>query len=286
MTDRIEDSAEYKRIYSKWSSHRGAGGADAATQAVSGNYTNIRDLTGEKVRETQNVVAGGVPAIETADPNEPVTAAPRLTVHSEKLDNFRICRRCQGAGEYKEYLEMGHGATREIVKGCQSDIDGAPCDGGIVPKNWKPGQSWGGSTEDKACKPCKETSNGKFDGNGAASKETEMERASIDSRRQQQAAQALRGVQPVWRVQVVPAKDEDDEAWVEVEVELPLVASSAEIEACVEHMRFLEVQVPGRYSLRVELPEYVDDEDMECTFAVESHILKVRVPVVDVPVGN
>jgi len=64
------------------------------------------------------------------------------------------------------------------------------------------------------------------------------------------------------------------------QVELPLVASAGQIEAEIEHMRFLVVQVPGMYYLRTELPEYVDDEDMECTFDTATHSLMISVPVV------
>ena len=44
------------------------------------------------------------------------------------------------------------------------------------------------------------------------------------------------------------------------EVDLPLVVSASAIEAYVEHMRFLVLEVPGVYSLRTKLPHYVDDE--------------------------
>merc|ERR1712023_609942 len=270
---RVEDSDEYKRIYAKWAS-KGRGGQNAA--AASGAYTTYQDLTGDKS-------LGEVPAIEDADPKaEPMAAAPTLTVHSDKLDNFKICGRCQGAGEYKTYVDMGHGCTREIVMGCESDFNGAPCDGGIVPKNWKPGQT----TDDKTCKPCpSETSDGKFDGKSGTTKETEEECASLDAQRETQITQALRGEEPVWRVSVLPpgSDGEDDETWLEAEVELPLVLAAAEIEACVEHMRFLEVHIPGKYTLRAELPEYVDDEDMECKFSTANRVLTVRVPVVEAP---
>jgi hypothetical protein len=100
--------------------------------------------------------------------------------------------------------------------------------------------------------------------------------------------QALQGEEPIYKVSTQKVEEasgeegneDEDEEWLQVEVELPLVSTAEQIDAYVEHMRFLHVQVPGLYTLKAELPEYVDDEDMECTYNTSSHTLKLRVPVV------
>lgn len=46
-------------------------------------------------------------------------------------------------------------------------------------------------------------------------------------------------------------------------------------------MKFFYLHVPGMYTLdRLELPSYVDDEDMTCTFNTESKLFVIKVPVV------
>jgi len=79
----------------------------------------------------------------------------------------------QGSGQIKEYISMGHGATREIMKSCDSDINGHPCDGGIVPKKWKKGDI------DPRSVPARKrtsatSSGGQFEGKGATSKEVKI----------------------------------------------------------------------------------------------------------------
>lgn len=175
---------------------------------------------------------------------------------------------------------MGQGCTREVMKSCESDVDGSPCDGGIVPKNWKPGQpdprdeepvrKQGGSGEG---------SGGKFDGKSEPCSATLREIDSMEKARAQRAEQAVAGEEPLHQITMRPPA-EDEDAWLDAKVELPLVASAGQIEAEIEHMRFLVVQVPGMYYLRTELPEYVDDEDMECTFDTATHSLMISVPVV------
>jgi len=174
-------------------------------------------------------------------------------------------------GEYKEYVEMGHGATREITRGCNSDSRGAPCDGGIVPRSWKVGDVDPRSMAN---------SGGKFDGTRDVSLETEAEIASIGENRERNVLSALRGAEPTYRVGRLAPEDEEDDEWLEIEIDLPLVESAKLIEASVRTMKFLELEVPGVYTLELELPEYVDDEDMECAFNTEKKTLTVKVPVV------
>jgi len=243
-------------------------------------YSTFSDLSGNTPS------ASGVPDIEDADPNEApmakVPAAPTINIGSEKLDQYRICGRCQGSGEYKKYFEMGPGCTREVTVGCDSDIDGAPCDGGIVPKNWTKEKAERAEAEKKLNKKVvTETSGGKFDGRSEPCVKTQEAIASMAADREIQASQALQGAEPVHRVTVQPAASEDEDAWLQVAVELPLVVSASAIEAYVEHMRFLVLEVPGVYSLRTKLPHYVDDEDMECNFNTSSQTLTIRMPVVE-----
>merc|ERR1712166_182672 len=196
----IEDSAEYKRIYSKYANHRGGSGgiggnvvptgadtfhyansgAAAAAKAAEAGYTSFKDVRG----------TNEVPDIEDADPNEtPAAAIPtsRVDHPTSKLDKYRICGRCQGLGEYKDYLSMGHGATREITKCCDKDLDGGPCDGGIVRKDWREIQSKRDSEpvrpNDKR-KTKHASSDGKFDGTSEPSAETEHEQACLRADRQ------------------------------------------------------------------------------------------------------
>jgi len=141
---------------------------------------------------------------------------------------------------YKEYLVIGNGCSREMTKACD-------CDGGIVRKDGK--KSEDGKREEDA------------------KKAPEIEKS--------------KGVTPTYLVAVDPAKDDDEEeGWIRVEVELPLVPSASNISAVIEHMRFLELEVTGVYFLRIELPQYVDDEDMECTFNKSLKRLSIRVPVI------
>jgi len=268
----IEDTEEYKRIYSKYANKSAVARGNIEAQA---GYSTYKQLAANSE----------MPGLEDADPNETpaavVTEAP-ARIASEKLDKYRICRRCQGLGQYKEYLEMGHGCTREVMKSCEADIDGSPCDGGIVPKNWKPGQPDPRHNDDEPVRKkgaSGESSGGKFEGKSEPCSETLREMDSIEKSRAQRAEQAVMGEEPLHQITMLPATENED-AWLEAKVELPLVASAGEIEAEIEHMRFLIVQVPGMYYLRTELPEYVDDEDMECTFDTSTHSLKVSVPVV------
>merc|ERR1712188_234259 len=121
--DDISQTEDYKRIYAKWAGKSGREAAAIPAQITGsgqGGYTTFDDLSSRT--STSNV-----PAIEDADVNDTPAAAvsaPRIDCGSEKLDQYRICRRCQGAGEYKEYITLGLGATREVVKMCESDIDG------------------------------------------------------------------------------------------------------------------------------------------------------------------
>jgi len=60
-----------------------------------------------------------------------------------------------------------------------------------------------------------------------------------------------------------------------------LVETASCIEAEIEHMRFVYLHVPGMYSLeKLELPAFVDDEDMTCTFNTETKRFTMKLPVV------
>jgi len=275
----VEDTEEYKRIYAKYAGRAPNPAARANVEAGGGGYTSYAELTGEKA--SIGYTPSNVPDIEDADPNETPAAsiaAPRINVSSEKLDQYRICRRCQGMGEFKEYIPMGNGCTREVVKMCDEDIDGSPCDGGIVLKNWKPGMQK--QAEPATSKPSYDSSDGKFAGTSEPSAETQRERKILDDQREQAIEKAMVGEEPLHQITMLPCAEEDEEPWLEAKVMLPLVSSAQEIDAFIEHMRFLHVQVAGLYTLKAELPEYVDDEDMECTFDTSTHTLKVCVPVV------
>ena len=74
---------------------------------------------------------------------------------------------------------------------------------------------------------------------------------------------------------------------------MPGVKSVAQISAGIVHMRLLELDATPeeemqshpdwrpKYTLRLKLPQYVDDEDMECSFDVSKCTLTLRVPVVE-----
>jgi len=253
--DDIESSEDYKRIYAKWS-NRGHSNHEAVPQP---KLTSFKDLNNVKAQteaahlgvdpgsHAMGVSAGNVPAIEDADPNEPAGAAPMINCGSEKLDKYRICRRCQGQGEYKEYIEMCAGATREMTRMCQSDIDGTPCDGGICLKNWKPKDK----TKARPKKKSDITSDGKFEGKGAPSAKSLEEIAQIEETRAHNIEVALQGEEPIYKVSTQKVEEasgeegneDEDEEWLQVEVELPLVSTAEQIDAYVEHMRFLHVQV-------------------------------------------
>ena len=189
----------------------------------------------------------------------------------------------QGMGEYKEFMDMGHGAMREITKYCDSDNNGAPCDGGLVPRRWKPGdpdpRNLNNSTAPVRASSST-TSGGKFDGTRETSPETEAEIEAIEKEREVNAGTALRGVEPTYRVGRLAPEDEEEDEWLSIGVDLPLIESASMIDASIRTMKFLELEVPGVYSLDLELPEYVDDEDMECSFNTETKELTVKLPVV------
>ena len=74
---------------------------------------------------------------------------------------------------------------------------------------------------------------------------------------------------------------------------LPGVQSVGQISAGIVNMRMLELDATPekelqnhpdwrpKYALRLKLPHYVDDEDMECSFDVSQCMLKLRVPIVE-----
>merc|ERR1712159_199558 len=131
MPDTIEEDAQYSELYAKWAPR------------VAGKQQAMVTQMGEDA--TAGIGSYPVLPMEDAPREEPLLqqATPATTeaianaAGMERLDKYRICGRCQGMGSYKEYLDMGHGAMREITRMCDSDTDGAPCDGGIVNKNWR-----------------------------------------------------------------------------------------------------------------------------------------------------
>merc|ERR1711988_1791208 len=132
---------------------------------------------------------------------------PTIQLNTSKLDAYKICSQCQGMGQYRTFLDMGHGCAREMMKSCD-------CNGGIVLKN-----------------PNIDPEKG----------EPPAEPASTSSARKGDGQEA----QPVHRIALLEATSEDEEdGWVEAEIELPLVESSSEIDAQIVHMRFLELEVP------------------------------------------
>merc|ERR1711934_39418 len=249
-----EDDKQYKELYAKWAprANKAAGNAAGAGNAANMTETQVHNqecfssyasLTSGGVPGTEH---GSIPPIEKADPSAPAAEVTnRIRMDSERLDNYRICARCQGLGQYKEFLDMGNGCSREIMKMCDQDLDGSPCDGGIVMKNPKKGKDLDKKEESKDTQeedPCEE---------------------------------------PTYRVVMVDAEEEEEEeGWLQLEVDLPQLSDASQVDAHVEHMRFFELEVPGLYYLRTELPVFVDDEDMECTFNRKTRCLTIKAPVV------
>jgi len=180
----------------------------------------------------------------------------RISIESERLDNYRICTRCQGLGQYKEFLDMGNGCTREIMKMCDQDVDGSPCDGGIVMKNRKKEKDQKDQTADVM---------------------KTAERKEESKKTKEETTCEV----PSYRVVMLDAEDEEEEdGWLQLEVDLPQLSDASQVDAHVEHMRYFELEVPGLYYLRTELPTFVDDEDMECTFNRKTRCLTIKAPVV------
>eukprot|EP00658_Telonema_sp_P-2_P009905 TRINITY_DN136_c0_g1_i14.p1 TRINITY_DN136_c0_g1~~TRINITY_DN136_c0_g1_i14.p1 ORF type:complete len:170 (+),score=34.53 TRINITY_DN136_c0_g1_i14:454-963(+) len=165
----------------------------------------------------------------------------------QKLDEYRICIVCHGSGQVKEFVPMGMGCTREMLNDCTH------CDDGLVRKD------------------------------GARKEEPNTNATQSKSIADDQSEPAYG---------ITRETDNEEEEWLKIEVQLPGVEESDQISAGIVNMKTLELDATPvtvlqsnprwrtSYSLQLELPSYVDDEDMECVFDRNEAVLRIRVPVV------
>jgi len=243
MLDDTNDK-DYKRIYDKWSKHQRTSGAQntatIATQLAGSGLTNSGMDVQTLAARENEELSRCERAVPDIEDADPY--AQTLVTNTSQMPHAAMSR-LDAYQICSRCQGMGEYKTQlEIGAGCTREITkSCDCDGGIV---LKPGHT-------------------------APEKQMATEPTKVVQ------------VKPEYQIKMVDAADDDDEeGWIEAEVALPLVQSVQDIDAQIVHMRFLELEVPDLYELRVELPEYVDDEDMECTFDKQTKRVRIRLPVV------
>ena len=154
-------------------------------------------------------------------------------------------------------MDVGAGCTREMTGECPV------CDEGLVNHKKK-------KKKDDAAK---------------AAKEAAAQGATVEGLKPSAPGPS---VEPRYSI-TLGEVDEEGDTWMKVQVELPGVRGVEDVTAGLVNMKFLELETkplkhdPQCYRMRLELPHFVDDEDMECTFDKRFSKLTIRAPLVGDP---